>query len=96
MKFIFNSRFQISMAFDISSLQIFTPQELDYLLCGRREMWKADTLVDHIKFDHGYTAKSPAIVNVQFLSCVRKKVIGKLSFCQLQPMLRLMGMGLQN
>ncbi|XP_020963715.1 E3 ubiquitin-protein ligase UPL3-like isoform X1 [Arachis ipaensis] len=64
MKFIFNSRFQISMAFDISSLQIFTPQELDYLLCGRREMWKADTLVDHIKFDHGYTAKSPAIVNL--------------------------------
>ncbi|XLU23511.1 hypothetical protein S245_059577, partial [Arachis hypogaea] len=51
-------------AFDISSLQIFTPQELDYLLCGRREMWKADTLVDHIKFDHGYTAKSPAIVNL--------------------------------
>jgi E3 ubiquitin-protein ligase TRIP12 len=23
-----------------------------------------ETLVDHIKFDHGYTAKSPAIVNV--------------------------------
>nr|XP_029154103.1 E3 ubiquitin-protein ligase UPL3 isoform X2 [Arachis hypogaea] len=40
MKFIFNSRFQISMVFDISSLQIFTPQELDYLLCGCREMWK--------------------------------------------------------
>lgn len=27
---------------------------------------QADTLVDHIKFDHGYTAKSPAIVNVCF------------------------------
>ncbi|KAL1362137.1 hypothetical protein HN51_010411 [Arachis hypogaea] len=53
-----------NQVFDISSLQIFTPQELDYLLCGRREMWKADTLVDHIKFDHGYTAKSPAIVNL--------------------------------
>lgn len=25
---------------------------------------QAETLVDHIKFDHGYTAKSPAIVNV--------------------------------
>jgi hypothetical protein len=23
-----------------------------------------DTLVEHIKFDHGYTSKSPAIVNV--------------------------------
>lgn len=27
-------------------------------------MLQAETLVDHIKFDHGYTAKSPAIVNV--------------------------------
>lgn len=26
--------------FDISSLQIFTPQELDNLLCGRRELWE--------------------------------------------------------
>ncbi|KAK1262233.1 E3 ubiquitin-protein ligase UPL3 [Acorus gramineus] len=48
---------------EITSLQIFSPHELDYLLCGRRELWKADALADHIKFDHGYTAKSPAIVN---------------------------------
>ncbi|KAH7518419.1 hypothetical protein FEM48_Zijuj09G0169600 [Ziziphus jujuba var. spinosa] len=53
-----------NQVFDITSLQIFTPHELDYLLCGRREMWEAETLVDHIKFDHGYTAKSPAIVNL--------------------------------
>ncbi|KAI4350275.1 hypothetical protein L6164_004746 [Bauhinia variegata] len=53
-----------NQVFDILSLQIFTPQELDYLLCGRRELWEAETLVDHIKFDHGYTAKSPAIVNL--------------------------------
>ncbi|KAH8510535.1 hypothetical protein H0E87_008184 [Populus deltoides] len=53
-----------NQVFDISSLQIFTPQELDYLLCGRRELWEVETLVDHIKFDHGYTAKSPAIVNL--------------------------------
>ncbi|KAK7312253.1 hypothetical protein VNO77_36002 [Canavalia gladiata] len=53
-----------NQVFDISSLQIFTPQELDYLLCGRRELWKTETLADHIKFDHGYTAKSPAIVNL--------------------------------
>ncbi|CAK9179976.1 unnamed protein product [Ilex paraguariensis] len=51
-----------NQVFDVSSLQIFSPNELDYLLCGRRELWKAETLVDHIKFDHGYTAKSPAIV----------------------------------
>ncbi|XVF45532.1 hypothetical protein PTKIN_Ptkin02bG0213800 [Pterospermum kingtungense] len=53
-----------NQVFDIASLQIFTPQELDYLLCGRRELWEAETLADHIKFDHGYTAKSPAIVNL--------------------------------
>ncbi|GAB4853175.1 E3 ubiquitin-protein ligase upl3 [Ancistrocladus abbreviatus] len=53
-----------NQVFDISSLQIFSPNELDCLLCGRRELWKAETLVDHIKFDHGYTAKSPAIINL--------------------------------
>ncbi|KAJ4964350.1 hypothetical protein NE237_024289 [Protea cynaroides] len=53
-----------NQVFDVSSLQIFSPGELDYLLCGRRELWEAETLVDHIKFDHGYTAKSPAIVNL--------------------------------
>ncbi|KAK1274292.1 E3 ubiquitin-protein ligase UPL3 [Acorus gramineus] len=52
-----------NQVFDITSLQIFSPHELDYLLCGRRELWEAETLADHIKFDHGYTAKSPAIVN---------------------------------
>lgn len=51
-----------NQVFDLSTLQIFTPNELDYLLCGRREMWKAESLADHIKFDHGYTSKSPAII----------------------------------
>ncbi|XP_010436956.1 PREDICTED: E3 ubiquitin-protein ligase UPL3-like [Camelina sativa] len=53
-----------NQVFDITSLQIFTPSELDYLLCGRRELWEAETLTEHIKFDHGYTAKSPAIINL--------------------------------
>ncbi|PNT60766.1 hypothetical protein BRADI_5g04567v3 [Brachypodium distachyon] len=53
-----------NQVFDMSSLQIFSPQELDYLICGRRELWEPETLVEHIKFDHGYTSKSPAIVNV--------------------------------
>lgn len=53
-----------NQVFDISTLQIFSSHELDYLLCGRRELWQAETLADHIKFDHGYTAKSPAIVNL--------------------------------
>ncbi|KAL6497911.1 E3 ubiquitin-protein ligase upl3 [Orobanche hederae] len=52
-----------NQVFDIATLQIFSHNELDYLLCGRRELWKADSLADHIKFDHGYTSKSPAIVN---------------------------------
>ncbi|XP_073148393.1 E3 ubiquitin-protein ligase UPL3 [Henckelia pumila] len=53
-----------NQVFDISTLQIFSANEVDYLLCGRRELWKADALADHIKFDHGYTAKSPAVVNL--------------------------------
>lgn len=85
---------KLFQVFDISSLQIFSPRELDYLICGRRELWEvrfflssiaytlipnlyhfwecinnhymlqAEKLVDHIKFDHGYTAKSPVIANV--------------------------------
>ncbi|XP_010690374.2 E3 ubiquitin-protein ligase UPL3 [Beta vulgaris subsp. vulgaris] len=53
-----------NQVFDVTSLQIFSPDELDCLLCGRRELWQPEMLVDHIKFDHGYTAKSPAIVNL--------------------------------
>ncbi|KAL2459997.1 E3 ubiquitin-protein ligase UPL3 [Abeliophyllum distichum] len=53
-----------NQVFDISTLQIFSPHELDYLLCGRREMWKPETLADHIKFDHGYTARSPTVINL--------------------------------
>ncbi|GKA88351.1 E3 ubiquitin protein ligase UPL3 [Tanacetum coccineum] len=80
--------------FDISALQIFSPDELDYLLCGHTELWEVkflsfwllvmvkyfksimgehtskviifmvtDKLVEHIKFDHGYTSKSPAVVD---------------------------------
>ncbi|KAL7616646.1 hypothetical protein Lser_V15G03843 [Lactuca serriola] len=53
-----------NQVFEASSLQIFSPSELDYLLCGRREMWEADTLVERIKFDHGYTSKSPVVINL--------------------------------
>ncbi|KAL5995652.1 E3 ubiquitin-protein ligase upl3 [Asimina triloba] len=53
-----------NQVFDVTSLQIFSPNELDYLLCGRRELWESETLIDHIKFDHGYTAKSLPIVNL--------------------------------
>ncbi|PWA53966.1 ubiquitin-transferase [Artemisia annua] len=53
-----------NQVFDISALQIFSPDELDYLVCGHTELWEADKLVEHIKFDHGYTSKSPAVVNL--------------------------------
>ncbi|XP_078167041.1 E3 ubiquitin-protein ligase UPL3-like [Carex rostrata] len=53
-----------NQVFDVTSLQIFSPNELDHLICGHRELWEAETLVDHIKFDGGYTAKSPVIVNL--------------------------------
>ncbi|GER50251.1 E3 ubiquitin-protein ligase UPL3 [Striga asiatica] len=52
-----------NQVFDISTLTIFSPNELDQLLCGCRDMWKAESLVDNIKFDHGYTSNSPAIIN---------------------------------
>lgn len=53
-----------NQVFDIATLQIFSQHELDHLICGRREMWEPETMSDHIKFDHGYTAKSPAITNL--------------------------------
>lgn len=53
-----------NQVFPLSSLQIFTETELESLLCGGRELWAAQSLVDHIKFDHGYTSNSPSIVNL--------------------------------
>ncbi|XP_062217886.1 E3 ubiquitin-protein ligase UPL3-like [Phragmites australis] len=53
-----------NQVFDIASLQIFSPQELDYLICGCQEIWEPESLLSNIKFDHGYTAKSPAIINL--------------------------------
>ncbi|KMS95508.1 hypothetical protein BVRB_007490 [Beta vulgaris subsp. vulgaris] len=44
-------------------LQIFTEEELERLLCGERDSWLSGDLFDHIKFDHGYTAGSPPIIN---------------------------------
>lgn len=53
-----------NQVFPLSSLQIFSESELESLLCGGRELWAAQSLVDHIKFDHGYTSSSPSIVNL--------------------------------
>ncbi|CAH9078224.1 unnamed protein product [Cuscuta epithymum] len=53
-----------NQVFPIKNLQIFTEEELEHLLCGEREIWNFNELVDHIKFDHGYTASSPPAMNL--------------------------------
>ncbi|XP_008783678.1 E3 ubiquitin-protein ligase UPL4-like [Phoenix dactylifera] len=50
--------------FPLRTLQIFTEDELERLLCGERDTWDFTELVDHIKFDHGYTASSLPVVNL--------------------------------
>lgn len=47
----------------LRSLQIFTEEELDQLLCGEPNAWSYNELLDHIKFDHGYTSSSPSIIH---------------------------------
>ncbi|KAM7468155.1 hypothetical protein LguiB_015717 [Lonicera macranthoides] len=58
----FNSGF--NQVFPVEHLQIFNEQELERLLCGERELWNSNDLLDHIKLDHGYTASSPPVVNL--------------------------------
>ncbi|XP_012082279.1 E3 ubiquitin-protein ligase UPL4 isoform X2 [Jatropha curcas] len=53
-----------NQVFPIKYLQIFTEEELERLLCGERVFWAFNELLDHIKFDHGYTASSPPINNL--------------------------------
>lgn len=50
--------------FPIRHLQVFTEDELERLLCGECGFWNSNELLDHIKFDHGYTASSPPVVNL--------------------------------
>ncbi|KAJ9181624.1 hypothetical protein P3X46_009736 [Hevea brasiliensis] len=50
--------------FPIKHLQIFIEEELERLLCGERDFWAFNELLDHIKFDHGYAASSPPITNL--------------------------------
>ncbi|XVF07968.1 hypothetical protein REPUB_Repub06bG0184900 [Reevesia pubescens] len=53
-----------NQVFAIKHLQIYTEEELDRLLCGERDFWAFNELLEHIKFDHGYTASSPPIINL--------------------------------
>ncbi|KAJ8899755.1 hypothetical protein K2173_019455 [Erythroxylum novogranatense] len=53
-----------NQVFPIKHLQIFREEEVEHLLCGQRDLWAFDELLDHIKFDHGYTASSLPISNL--------------------------------
>ncbi|XP_057984014.1 E3 ubiquitin-protein ligase UPL4 isoform X2 [Malania oleifera] len=53
-----------NQVFPIKHLQIFTEEELEHLLCGEHDSWFSNELLEHIKFDHGYTASSPPIVSL--------------------------------
>ncbi|XP_057535729.1 E3 ubiquitin-protein ligase UPL4 isoform X2 [Amaranthus tricolor] len=44
-------------------LQLFTEEELELLLCGERDFSFSGDLLNHVKYDHGYTATSPPIIN---------------------------------
>ncbi|KAI5054672.1 hypothetical protein GOP47_0029817 [Adiantum capillus-veneris] len=47
-----------NQVFPISTLQIFNEEELSYMLCGHCDLWQPETLVEHLRFDHGYNASS--------------------------------------
>ncbi|KAK8457623.1 hypothetical protein SEVIR_3G218600v4 [Setaria viridis] len=53
--------------FPLNKLEVFSEDELERLLCGEQDTWDFGKLVDHIKFDHGYTSSSPPVINVSFL-----------------------------
>mmetsp|Transcript_60146 Transcript_60146/g.106484 ORF Transcript_60146/g.106484 Transcript_60146/m.106484 type:complete len:385 (-) Transcript_60146:521-1675(-) len=50
-----------SDVFPVEHLRAFTADELDVLFNGTREKWELDVIVEHIKFDHGYTRSSRAV-----------------------------------
>jgi len=50
-----------SDVFPIEALRAFSGEELDVLFNGTRERWERDVVVEHLKFDHGYTRSSRAV-----------------------------------
>uniref|UniRef100_A0A7S3VMY1 HECT-type E3 ubiquitin transferase n=1 Tax=Dunaliella tertiolecta TaxID=3047 RepID=A0A7S3VMY1_DUNTE len=49
--------------FALSSLACFYEDEIETLLCGAGEHWTTQTLLEAIKFDHGYTSSSPVVLS---------------------------------
>ncbi|CAN1274896.1 E3 ubiquitin-protein ligase UPL4 [Linum perenne] len=66
-----------NQVFPIEHLKIFTEEELELLLCGEQDIWSYNELLDNIKFDHGYTASSPPVVNlleiIQEFDCEKRR-----------------------
>ncbi|KAJ6870983.1 hypothetical protein NC652_036602 [Populus alba x Populus x berolinensis] len=60
------------IVFPIKHLMIFTEEELERLLCGERDFWAFNELLDHIKFDHGYTASSPLLLLMSLLEIIKE------------------------
>jgi len=50
-----------SAVFPIAHLRAFSGEELDLLFNGTREKWDRDAVIEHLKFDHGYTRSSRAV-----------------------------------
>jgi E3 ubiquitin-protein ligase TRIP12 len=50
--------------FSIEHLRIFNEEELETMLCGERDLFNMNEVLDHIKFDHGYTSSSPPVENL--------------------------------
>ncbi|CAH8321886.1 unnamed protein product [Eruca vesicaria subsp. sativa] len=50
-----------NQVFPIKHLGIFNEEELETLLCGERDLFNMNEVLDHIKFDHGYTSSSPPV-----------------------------------
>jgi len=54
-------RVGFSTVFPIDHLSAFGPTELDVLLNGSKETWEPSTIIEYLKFDHGYSRNSRAV-----------------------------------
>lgn len=63
--------------FPLKTLQIFSEEELERMLCGEQDAWNLTELVDHINFDHGYSSSSLPAINfieiIQEFKCQERR-----------------------
>ncbi|KAJ6825012.1 E3 ubiquitin-protein ligase UPL4-like [Iris pallida] len=63
--------------FPLKTLQIFSEEELERMLCGEQDAWNLTELVDHINFDHGYSSSSLPAMNfieiIQEFKCQERR-----------------------